>query len=329
MQRVHQPPVLQQVPVPLPAERHVLIAVEACGVCRTDLHIIDGELDRPKLPLILGHQIVGRVALNGPDASRFSEGALVGVSWLAHVDGTCRYCRAGEENLCDHARFTGYDVDGGYAEYALAHEDFAIALPAGFEPRESAPLMCAGLIGFRSLRMTADAERIGMYGFGAAAHIIAQVARHQGRLVYAFTRPGDEEGMRFAREQGAVWAGGSDQAAPDELDAAIIFAPVGALVPVALRAVRKGGVVVCGGIHMSDIPTFPYRLLWGERRLRSVANLTRDDAAEFFREVERAPVRTHVTTYALKDANSALADVRSGTINGSAVLLPGLRAADR
>src|SRR5713101_1945321 len=265
------PLVLRDVPVPTPAERQVLLRVRACAVCRTDLHIVDGELDRPKLPLVIGHQIVGES----------DDGRRLGVPWLASADGTCRYCTTGRENLCDNAKFTGYDVDGGYAEWVVADERFCFPIPDGFDDVQAAPLLCAGLIGYRSLRLAGDAERLGLYGFGASAHIVAQVARHQGRRVFAFVRRGDEAGAEFARELGAEWAGPSDEPAPEELDAAIIFAPVGELVPAALRAVAKGGVVVCAGIHMSDIPTFPYELLWDERMVRSVANLTRQDGKEF------------------------------------------------
>jgi alcohol dehydrogenase, propanol-preferring len=298
-------------PDPIPGPGQLLVRVETCGVCRTDLHILDGELLRPKLPLVLGHQIVGRVV---------GEDRRVGIPWLGWTDGECRYCRNGRENLCDNARFTGYDLDGGYAEYTVVDERFCLALPEGYSGLEAAPLLCAGLIGYRSLRLTGDAERLGLYGFGASAHIIAQVARHEGRRVFAFTRPGDEEGQAFARELGAVWAGGSDQSPPEELDAAIIFAPVGELVPLALRTLAKGGSVVCAGIHMTDIPAFPYELLWEERVLRSVANLTRRDGEEFLALAPQVPVRAVVETFPLERANEALEAMRGGRIKGSAVL---------
>jgi propanol-preferring alcohol dehydrogenase len=309
-----------EVAAPEPGPHQVLIAVRACAVCRTDLHIVDGELPQPKLPLILGHQIVGTVAARGAEVERFALGDRVGAPWLGWTDGACRFCRSERENLCDFARFTGYDLDGGYAEYAAVDERFCFPLPAEYPDLQAAPLLCAGLIGYRALTMTGDAERVGFYGFGAAAHIIAQVARFQGRRVFAFTRPGDLAGQQHARDLGAVWAGGSDEAPPEELDAAIIFAPVGALVPVALRAVAKGGVVVCAGIHMSDIPSFPYELLWGERQLRSVANLTRRDAEEFLPLAARVPIHTSPVEYALADAERALGDLRAGRFQGAAVL---------
>jgi propanol-preferring alcohol dehydrogenase len=307
---------------PEPGRGQVQVRVRACGVCRTDLHIYDGELARPKLPLILGHQIAGVVAEHGPRAERFALGDRVGIPWLGWVDSTCRYCRSGRENLCEHARFTGYDIDGGYAQLTVADEAFVCRIPDSYDDAHAAPLMCAGLIGYRSLRMTGDAERLGLFGFGSSAHIIAQVARHQGRRVFAFTRPGDVESQAFARELGAVWAGGSDTAPPEELDAAIIFAPVGELVVTALRALARGGVVVCAGIHMSDIPSFPYELLWEERQVRSVANLTRSDAEEFLELAPRVPVKTEVTTYPLDQANGALSDMRAGKLRGAAVLVP-------
>jgi propanol-preferring alcohol dehydrogenase len=309
-------------PDPAPPPGHVRIRVLACGVCRTDLHIYDGELTQPKLPLVLGHEIIGSVDAAGHGAERFRIGDRVGVPWLASTDGTCRYCRSGRENLCEHARFTGYDVDGGYAQYMVADEAFCFAIPDAYRDDEAAPLMCAGLIGYRSLRMAGDAERVGIYGFGAAAHIIAQVARHEGQRIFAFTRPGDVAAQSFARELGAVWAGGSDTAPPEELDAAIIFAPAGELVPAALRVLGRGGVVVCGGIHMSTIPAFDYALLWEERQIRSVANLTRNDAREFLALAPLVPVRTSVTRYPLERANDALADVRGGKVQGAAVLIP-------
>jgi alcohol dehydrogenase, propanol-preferring len=302
---------------PTPEADQVLVEVAACAVCRTDLHILDGELTEPKLPLVLGHQVVGRVVGNG---GRFEEGQRIGIPWLGWVDETCRYCVSGRENLCDNARFTGYQLDGGYAERAVADERFCFPVPEGFSDVEAPPLLCAGLIGFRSLRLAGDAERLGLYGFGSSAHIVAQVARHQGRRVFAFTRPGDEEGQSFARELGVDWAGGSDDSPPEELDGAIVFAPVGPLLPVALRALAKGGVVVCAGIHMSDIPSFPYELLWGERSVRSVANLTRLDGEEFLRLAPEVPVRVEVETFALEEANDAIERVRAGKIRGSAVL---------
>jgi propanol-preferring alcohol dehydrogenase len=314
---------MADVPVPEPGAEQVLIRVRACAVCRTDLHIMDGELKEPKLPLVLGHQIVGDVVEVGERVERFSEGDRVGVPWLGWTDGICRYCLEGRENLCEGARFTGYQIDGGYAEYAVTDHRFCFPIPEGYPDLQAAPLLCGGLIGYRSLRMTGDAERLGLYGFGSSAHMIAQAAAYQGRLVFAFTRSGDEEGQRFARSLGAGWAGGSDEMPPEELDAAIIFAPVGALVPVALRAVAKGGVVVCAGIHMSDIPSFPYEILWGERVLRSVANLTRRDGEEFLELAPKVPVRTIVETFALEEANEALAALREGRIEGSAVITVG------
>jgi alcohol dehydrogenase, propanol-preferring len=310
-----------EVPEFEPAPEQVLLRVHACAVCRTDLHVVDGELQDPKLPLIPGHQIVGTVEKMGERVERFSVGDRIGVPWLGYADGTCRYCLAGRENLCDAARFTGYQLDGGYAGYASAHHHFCFPIPEGYPDLQSAPLLCAGLIGYRSLVATGDAERLGLYGFGASAHIVAQVAAHQGRKIFAFTRDGDEEGQDFARELGAAWAGGSDGMPPEELDAAIIFAPVGALVPTALRAVAKGGVVVCAGIHMSDIPSFPYEILWGERVVRSVANLTRKDGEEFLALAPKVPVRTEVATFPLEEANEALSALRSGKIRGAAVLV--------
>jgi len=300
-----------ELPVPTPRPGQLLVRVHACAVCRTDLHIVAGELSHPKLPLVLGHQIVGTVV---------DDGRRVGIPWLAWADGECRFCRSGRENLCDRAGFTGYDLDGGYAEYTVVDERFCLALPEGYSAVEAAPLLCAGLIGYRSLRVAGDGERLGLYGFGASAHIVAQVARHEGRRVFAFTRVGDEEGQAFARELGAAWAGGSDQRPPEELDAAIIFAPVGELVPLALRALAKGGTVACAGIHMSDIPAFPYELLWGERVLRSVANLTRRDGEEFLAVAPRVPVRTSVARFALEQANEALEHLRAGELRGAAVL---------
>ena len=313
---------LAEVPDPVPGPGEVLLRVTACAVCRTDLHVVDGELAHPKLPLIPGHEIVGTVIGWGAGVKGFSPGDRVGVPWLGWTCGACEHCRAGRENLCPAARFTGYTRDGGYAELAVADARYCFGLPAGYTDAEAAPLLCAGLIGYRSLRMAGDADRLGIYGFGAAAHIVAQAARHQGRRVFAFTRPGDEAGQRFARELGAVWTGGSDERPPEALDAAILFAPVGALVPAALRAVRPGGTVVCGGIHMSDIPSFPYEILWGERVVRSVANLTREDGREFLALAPRVPVRTEIETHPLEDANLALERLRTGKVRGAAVLLP-------
>jgi len=318
-----RPLVDAELPRPEPGAGQVLLEVRACGVCRTDLHVADGELPHPKLPLVLGHEIVGVVAELGAGATRLRRGARVGVPWLGWTCGHCADCRAGRENLCERARFTGYQLDGGYAEYTVADERFCFAIPEGFSDLEAAPLLCAGLIGWRSLVAAGDAASVGLYGFGAAAHIVAQVARHQGRRVFAFTRPGDQAAQRFARELGAAWVGDSDAPAPEPLDAAIIYAPVGALVPAALRAVRRGGTVVCAGIHMSDVPAFPYELLWGERVVRSVANLTRRDGEEFLTLAPRAGVRTEVEPYALTRANEALDRLRRGAVRGAAVLAPG------
>jgi alcohol dehydrogenase, propanol-preferring len=297
----------------------VLLEVAACGICRTDLHVVDGELQRPKLPLVPGHQIVGRLVESG---ERFAAGERVGVPWLGWTCGVCRYCRTGRENLCDRAQFTGYDRDGGFAPFAAADERFCFALPDGYPDLQAAPLLCAGLIGYRTLRLAGDAERVGLYGFGAAAHIVCQVARHQGRRVFAFTRADDADAQAFALELGAEWAGDALGPPPEELDAALIFAPAGELVPAALRAVGKGGSVVCGGIHMSDIPALPYELLWGERILRSVANLTRADGEEFLELAPQVPVRTQVETHPLQHANEALDRLREGRIRGAAVLVP-------
>ena len=313
---------LTEMPIPEPSARQLRLRVLACGVCRTDLHILDGELTEPKLPLVPGHEIVGRVEAVGSEVEGFAIGDRVGVPWLGATDGTCPYCRNGEENLCDGARFTGYQIDGGYASHTVADARYCFHLPDGYSDAEAAPLLCAGLIGYRSLMMTGDAARLGIYGFGAAAHIVAQVARYQGREIFAFTRAGDRRAQEFARELGAAWAGGSDETPPRQLDAAIIFAPVGALVPAALKASRKGGVVVCGGIHMSDIPTFPYEILWEERSLRSVANLTRADAREFLTLAPQAGVRTTVVKMPISAANEALARLRQGELTGAAVLIP-------
>ena len=308
--------------VPEPGPSQILIKVAACGVCRTDLHIFDGELSQPKLPLVLGHEIVGHVMALGPGVAEFAIGDRVGVPWLGSTDGTCFYCRRGEENLCDSPRFTGYQIDGGYAGYTVADARYAFKLPDVYSDAEAAPLLCAGLIGYRSLKLAGDPHRLGIYGFGAAAHIVAQVARAQGREVYAFTRAGDQQAQDFALSLGAVWVGDSDTAPPQALDAAIIFAPVGALVPAALRAVRKGGVVVCGGIHMSDIPSFPYEILWEERVLRSVANLTRAAAREFLALAPKLSVKTSVSPMKLNEANQALERLRKGELTGAAVLIP-------
>jgi propanol-preferring alcohol dehydrogenase len=322
LRRQGEPLQLEQRDLPPPGPGQVAIAITACGVCRTDLHVIDGDLTGPKLPLVPGHEIVGRVSALGSGVTGLAPGDRVGVPWLGRTCGRCPYCRTGAENLCDAPGFTGYTLDGGYAEGCVANAAYVFRLPDGPGDAELAPLLCAGLIGHRSLKMAGSAERLGIYGFGAAAHIVAQVARWQGRRVFAFTRPGDAAAQDFARRLGAEWAGGSDQAPPAGLDAAIIFAPVGALVPAALRAVRKGGIVVCGGIHMSDIPAFPYAILWGERRLCSVANLTRADAEEFLALAPRAGVRTEIETFPLTQANLALDRLRAGQLTGAAVLLP-------
>ena len=305
-----------------PDAGQLLVRISACAVCRTDLHIVDGELPEPKLPLIPGHEIVGRVEKIGRAVKIFREGDRVGIPWLGWTCGRCKFCRSSRENLCPRARFTGYSIDGGYAEFAVADARFCFHLPKQFDNVAAAPLLCAGLIGFRALRKCGDPKRLGLYGFGAAAHIIAQVAVFEGREVFAFTRPGDSETQKFAERLGATWTGGSDEAPPQKLDAAIIFAPVGALVPLALKVVKKGGRVVCGGIHMSDIPRFPYRDLWEERRIMSVANLTRADAREFLAIAPRAGIKTEVTRYPLASANEALADLRDGRLQGAAVLVP-------
>ncbi|WGH77179.1 zinc-dependent alcohol dehydrogenase family protein [Jannaschia ovalis] len=312
----------ERIDLPLPGPRQVEIAVEACGVCRTDLHVVDCELPDPALPLIPGHEIVGRVTACGAEVREPAIGQRVGVPWLGRTCGSCFYCRMGAENLCDDPGFTGYTLNGGFAERCLADARYVFPLPGDDDPVALAPLLCAGLIGYRSLRKAGDARRLGFYGFGAAAHILVQIATWQGREVYAFTRPGDTAAQDFARETGAVWAGGSDTAAPVPLDAAILFAPVGALIPAALRAVRKGGRVVCGGIHMSDVPSFPYADLWGERHVLSVANLTRADGEEFFPLARKAGVRTRTVPYPLAQANAALDDLRAGRLQGAAVLMP-------
>lgn len=317
---------MREMPVPLAGAGQLLIRVDACAVCRTDLHVVDGELPDPKLPLIPGHEIVGRVHGVGSGVSGFRTGDRVGVPWLGYTCGVCRYCTSGRENLCNNARFTGYQIDGGYAEYAVADSRFCFPIPAGYSDVHAAPLLCAGLIGYRALGLAGEGKRLGLYGFGAAAHIVAQVARHRGWELYAFTRSGDVEGQRFALELGAVWAGSSEEQPPAQLDAAVIFAPVGALVPAALRATAKGGVVVCAGIHMSDIPSFPYDILWGERVLRSVANLTRRDGHELLGLAPAVPIRTAVQLYPLESANEALSDLRSGRVEGAAVLVTGTTA---
>ena len=308
--------------IPKPGRGQVLVRIRACAVCRTDLHVVDGELPHPKLPLVPGHEIVGIVIERGEAVEDFKAGDRVGIPWLGWTCGECRYCRSNRENLCDRARFTGYTLDGGYAEYTLADQRYCFPIPEAYADAEAAPLLCAGLIGYRSLVKAGEAQRLGIYGFGAAAHIVAQVARYQGRQVYAFTRPGDQEAQAFARGLGAVWAGDSSASPPEPLDAAIIFAPVGSLVPQALRAVRKGGTVVCGGIHMSDIPSFPYAILWEERSIVSVANLTRRDGEEFLALAPRVPVRTQIQKFALSQANEALAKLRNGELRGAAVLIP-------
>ncbi|HKT45259.1 MAG TPA: zinc-dependent alcohol dehydrogenase family protein [Gaiellaceae bacterium] len=301
---------LRDLPVPEPGPGQVRLRVRACGVCRTDLHVVDGELPHPKLPLVPGHQVVGET----------DDGRRLGVPWLGWTDGTCRYCASGRENLCDAARFTGYDLDGGYAEHVVADERYCLPIPDGYDDLQAAPLLCAGLIGYRSLRLAGDAERLGLYGFGASAHIVAQVARHQGRRLFGFVRRGDDDARTFALELGCEWAGWSDERPPEELDAAIVFAPVGALVPAALSALAKGGAVVCAGIHMSDIPSFPYELLWEERSVRSVANLTRQDGEEFLALAPHVPVRTEIEAFPLEEANDALDRLRSGEVRGAAVL---------
>ena len=316
-----QPLRLAEVPRPEPEADQVLLKVRACGVCRTDLHVMDGDLQHPRLPLVLGHEIVGVVVEKGDRVERFALGQRLGVPWLGHTCGHCRYCASGSENLCDRAEFTGYTLNGGYAEFALADQRYCFALPNEYPDAEAAPLLCAGLIGYRSLVAAGDARRLGIYGFGAAAHIIAQVARWQGREIFAFTKPGDRDGQQFARQLGATWAGDADSAPPQEMDAAILFAPVGDLVPQALRHTVKGGTVVCAGIHMSNIPEFPYAILWGERCVRSIANLTRRDGEEFFAIAPKAGVRTEVTRFPLESANAALQQLRAGEIRGAAVLI--------
>jgi alcohol dehydrogenase, propanol-preferring len=319
-ERPGAPLTMRERPMPEPAAGEILVSVAACGVCRTDLHVVDGELPHPKLPVVPGHEIVGRVAAIGAGVTGFTIGQRVGVPWLGHTCGICAYCRSERENLCDAPQFTGYTIDGGYADCVVADSRYCFRLPNGFSDIELAPWLCAGLIGYRALRKAGDARRLGIYGFGAAAHIIAQLARHEGREFFAFTRPGDTTAQSFARRLGAAWAGGSDERAPAELDAAILLAPVGALVPKALRDVVKGGVVVCGGIHMSDIPQFPYDILWGERHVCSVANLTRQDGRDFIELAQQVPIRTTVSTFPLARANEALTALRKGTLSGAAVL---------
>ncbi len=320
LERVGRPLEPRDVQAPEPAAGQVRLTIGACAVCRTDLHVVDGELPNPKLPLILGHEIVGRIEAVGRGVDRYAPGDRVGVPWLGWTCGVCDYCRAGRENLCEHAKFTGYTLDGGYADATVADARYCFPIPDVFPDLQAAPLLCAGLIGYRSLRAAGDAGRLGLYGFGAAAHLIAQVAAHQGRKLFAFTKPGDQAGQAFARSLGVEWAGGSDETPPEVLDAAIIFAPVGDLVPLALRAVARGGTVVCAGIHMSDIPSFPYRILWEERTVTSVANLTRRDGEEFFPAASEVPVRTEVQSYSLEQANAALDDLRAGRVTGAAVL---------
>jgi alcohol dehydrogenase, propanol-preferring len=320
LHRQREPLRLERVADPKPAAGQVLIEVSVCGLCRTDLHVVDGDLTEPKLPLIPGHQVVGRVAALGSGVNDIAEGSRVGVPWLGWSDGTCVYCREQRENLCDHAKFTGYTLDGGFATFMVADQRACLALPDGYEDLHVAPLLCAGLIGYRTLRFAGDARRVGIYGFGAAAHIVTQVAVHRGQRVFAFTRPGDVKAQDFARSMGAAWAGSTDERPPEELDAAVIFAPAGELVPIALRDVRKGGTVVCGGIHMSDIPSFPYSVLWGERVVRSVANLTHQDGVEFLKLAPQIPIHTEVEIHPLAEANVALSRLRAGDVRGAAVL---------
>ena len=321
LESTRQPLVFRDVPVPKPEPNQVLVHVSTCAICRTDLHVIDGELPDPRLPLVPGHQIVGIIKALGSEVAGFEPGERVGIPWLGRTCGRCAYCNSGRENLCDGARFTGYQLDGGYAEYAVADSNFCFRIPQGYPDLNAAPLLCAGLIGYRALAMAGDANRLGFYGFGAAAHILIQVARYQRRQVYAFTRAGDVNGQNFARELGAVWAGDSSQKPPHELEAAIIFAPAGELVPLALESVVKGGTVICAGIHMSDIPSFPYSILWGERVLRSVANLTRRDGEEFLTLCSQATIRTEVQAFPLHSANEALSALRSGSLRGAGVLV--------
>jgi len=317
---VGKPLELRDVPKPEPSDQQLLLKIQTCGVCRTDLHIVDGELEHPDLPLILGHQIVGTVEEIGNNVTDFNKGDKVGVPWLGYTCGECEFCHNDQENLCDNARFTGYNINGGFAEYTVADARFCFPIPEEYPAVQAAPLLCAGLIGYRSLRKTGDAQKLGFYGFGSAAHILTQVALYQNKEVYAFTRPGDTEGQKFARSLGAIWAGGSETLPPKKLDAAVIFAPVGKLVPQALKALKKGGKVVCAGIHMSDIPSFPYNDLWEERSIESVANLTRQDGIDFMQLAPEVPVKSNITLYSLEDANEALNDLREGNFEGSAVL---------
>lgn len=323
--RLHEPRsvlVEDRIPIPTPAKHQLQIRIEACGVCRTDLHVVDGDLRQPKLPIIPGHEIVGRITEIGSGVTGYRLGQRVGVPWLGHTCGNCSYCTRDQENLCDHPGFTGYQIDGGYAEYTVADRDYCFPLSEHADAAHLSPLLCAGLIGFRALSMAGNAKTLGLYGFGAAAHIVAQVAKWQERDVFAFTKPGDSEGQAFAKSLGADWAGGSDESPPTIMDAALLFAPVGALVPAALKSVRKGGIVVCAGIHMSDIPSFPYEDLWGERQIVSVANLTRLDGQQFLEMAPKVPVSTSITRYPLAEANVALNDLRSGVLAGAAVLIP-------
>ena len=323
LEKQGEPLQLREKSDPVPGPGEVLVKVSACGVCRTDLHVVDGDLAEPKLPIIPGHEIIGTVSGLGDGVDHFKLGQRIGIPWLGHTCGCCSYCQSGAENLCDKPGFTGYQIDGGYADVTVADARYCFPVDGEYSDAELAPLLCAGLIGYRSLSMAGEnSSRIGIYGFGAAAHIVAQVARHQNREVYAFTRPGDRAAQEFALEMGAVWAGDSDHAPPHELDAAIIFAPIGSLIPAALRAVRKAGIVVCGGIHMSDIPAFPYEILWGERILRSVANLTRQDAVDFLQLASRVPIQTRVEEFPLDQANEALEALRTGRLTGAAVLIP-------
>ena len=320
LRRQNEPLEYTELPIPVPDKGQFLVKVFSCGVCRTDLHVVNGELKDPALPLIPGHEIVGEIVDAGPGANRFPVGTKVGIPWLGWTCGQCKFCKSTRENLCDKALFTGYTLQGGYAQYTLCYQDYCVAVPEQYDPLEAAPLLCAGLIGYRSLRMAGDAKRIGLYGFGASAHIVAQICTFQGREVFAFTRPGDNEKQEFAKRLGAVWAGGSDQIPPVTLDAAIIFAPAGHLVTQALKVISKGAKVVCAGIYMSDIPSFPYEDLWWERQILTVANLTRQDGIEFMKIAPKVPIRTSITPYELKDANQALSDLRTGRLKGAAVL---------
>jgi len=320
LEKQNKPLVLKELPVPEPSDSQVLIKIEACGVCRTDLHIYEGDLKNPKLPLVLGHEIVGNVIKTGKSVKKFKVGDRIGVPWLGKTCGICKYCKNNRENLCVNPGFTGYTIDGGYAEYTVAEAEYCFHIPDNYISTEAAPLLCAGLIGYRSYKKAGDAKNLGIYGFGAAAHIVVQIAKSQGVNVFAFTRPGDTEGQKFAVEMGAVWAGDSNTPPPAVLDAAIIFAPVGMLVPEALKRVDKGGIVVCGGIHMSDIPSFPYEYIWHEREIKSVANLTKEDGEEFFKLIETVDIKTEVHTYSLEDANTALQDLKEGAFTGAAVL---------